>query len=230
MIAPSKLIMLAGRDTKQTKTMAIGFLMAIFMASIASCGKQSYRESPQNNNVSSTEGSSNGSVDNTDNTTSNLEPDLNPPLTFSFNIKGSGGYTTPAIDTDNVLKVRIISGPSEKISIPGYSNFTANYGCVSYKITVAGRSTVTSILSVSGFNGLCKESSDNQVIDFSNRLGQGHNSVEISVSEARYDFYCQLYMAGWVWGDMNMFCPLRTVYQNHTVTGSLEIQVNGTSL
>lgn len=165
-------------------------------------------------------------------------PAFMPAYTFSFSMTGSNGaaptYTASGINTDNVLKIRVNSGPASNLTVPNlYSNFTANYSCISYTISVLGRTVVTQTLSVPNGDphfSQCPGAPQNQVIDFSDRLSPGHGPVSVQVTAARYDFYCQLWFRGWVPGDYYMYCPMRTVYQNHTVTGSLDIQVNGTTL
>ncbi len=168
-------------------------------------------------------------------------PPFDSAYTFSFSVTGANGtaptYTTGAINTDNILVVRINAGPAGQLSVPGfYSNFTANYNCVSYNVTVGGRTVTTQTLAPQGSNSSytasnqCPGAPSSQVINFSDRLSPGHGNMFVQVSNARYDFYCELYFQGMLSGQYNMYCPLRTVYQTHTVTGSLDIQVNGTSL
>ena len=160
-----------------------------------------------------------------------------PAYSESFNrMTGVGGanptYTTQAVQTDSILKVKITAGPAGNLSLPGstYSNFTANYSCISFAVTVLGKTVTTQTLAVNGGGPLCPGAPESQVIDFSSRLTANHPPVTVSVSGARYDFYCGLWYNGFVLGTYNMYCPLRTVYQNHTVSGMLDIQTNGTSL
>jgi hypothetical protein len=164
-----------------------------------------------------------------------------PPITYTFSITGSGGvtptFTTPSVDTDSVLKIRVRSGIAGPISVPG-SNFTANYGCITYNVTVLGRTVQVGPLAVNGGSVACQGASDNQVINFSDRLSPGHNVVTVQVSNPKYDFYyigCISYP--WLYNaypygnySCNLYYPLYNVYKNHTVTGSLDIQVNGTTL
>ena len=157
---------------------------------------------------------------------------LDPALSYSFSLDGTGGnvtsYQTPTFNTDTILKVRITGGPAGPITVPN-SNFSMNYYCVGYTVTVLGQTVATKPLAVNGGNpSLCPDTQ--QVIDFSSRLIPGHGPVSISVTAPRYDYYCELYWNGMISGTPQMYCPLHTVYKTHTVTGQLDVQVNGTTL
>jgi hypothetical protein len=59
--------------------------------------------------------------------------------------------------------------------------------------------------------------------------------MKVTVSDARYDFYCvACYAYPWLynaqWYGCNNYCPVRPLYKNHSASGTLSIQVNGTSL
>lgn len=180
-------------------------------------------------------GSDNGNNNNGGNDNSN---NLQTPLKFRFNITGVGGtqpqMRTPEFNTDALLRIKVIPGPAGQISIPGgtYSNFNAPYSCVSYTITVNGESMVTQPLSQEGPNFFCPNARPYQVLDFSSRLTRGHGPLKIKVSNARYDYYCRLWYAGYMpWTPSTLYCnDLYTVYKTHTVTGKLEVQINGTYL
>jgi hypothetical protein len=159
-----------------------------------------------------------------------------PPLAYDFTISGAGGskptYTSPAIQTDSILKVRVTAGPAGQLSASNvaYSNFSSTYGCISYTVEAIGQQVQTKALNVGySYGNVCGAAAADHVIDFSGRLTPGHGAVNLKVTAARYSFYCELLAAGWVYGSYSMFCPLHTVYKNHTVTGRLEVQVNGTS-
>lgn len=154
---------------------------------------------------------------------------------FSFQVTGQGAYTTGAINTDNLLVIKVNAGPAGQISVPGlYSNFTANYNCVSYNITVGGRTVTTQTLKVPNATqswytvDQCPNAPSSQIINFSDRASPGHGDMFVTVSNARYDFYCELFYQGLISGTANMYCPLRTAYQTHTLTGTIDVQVNGT--
>jgi hypothetical protein len=72
------------------------------------------------------------------------------------------------------------------------------------------------------------QSPHSEIIDFSGQLSPGHGAIPIEVKEARYDFYCAYYYSwGYTYSPYNNWCPLKSVYRSHTVTGEIEIQVNG---
>jgi len=161
-----------------------------------------------------------------------------PAYTYSFSVTGADGnnpsYQAPAVETDNLLRVRISAGPGEKVSIPQYSNFVGQYDCVQYKVEALGRAQWTPILSLSGAgNPYCPGSVSFADLDFSSRLGSGHNSVNVNVTAVRSDYYCKLYFGGYMphltreWAIAN-YCPVSSVYRTHVVTGKMQVQVNGT--
>lgn len=117
-----------------------------------------------------------------------------------------------------------------------------------------GESKVTKVLSVPGAdNSLCPDAPSNETFDFSSRLGS-QSGIKIRVSEARYDLYCQIwwrhyheyyqaalysypmYAHQWATSYANdnagMYysacsADLKLVNKLHTVSGSIDIQVNG---
>jgi hypothetical protein len=124
--------------------------------------------------------------------------------------------------------------------IPG-SNMSATYGCVSYNVTVSmtgGSQTLsTGTLAVGGGNSICPNAPTSTILDFSNRLTTGHGNITVSIAATGYDFYCQSCLSyPWMFNaypygyySCNMYCPLHTVYMNHGVTGTMDVQVNGTT-
>jgi hypothetical protein len=208
------------------------------VALINACGGQPFQEpqSPPSSPPNTSGGSSGNGGGN-----SGSPSQFTPAITFSFSVTGSGGalpaYTTPVINTDNILKIKITPGLSDRISIPTYSNFTANYECVTYTVTALGKSVTTEVLCPSQ-----PDKPSSQIIDFSDRLGPGHGPVTVTVDRVRYDFYCLLWTQcqlepfnptcyySFYPAAYSFYCPLRTTYRNHTVTGNLAIQVNGSSL
>ncbi len=164
-----------------------------------------------------------------------------PSVTYGFTLTGTGGThpseTLPPVVTDNMLKVKIIAGAAGPISIANGSTqgsgYTATYACVSYKITVGGKSIQSEMLSVNGGSQVCPNAPSEQVIDFSDRLGGGHNnSMSITVSGALYDFACEwLIQNPWwplpaLYGGCNSNIPLKPIFKNHVVSGSLDVQIN----
>ena len=165
-----------------------------------------------------------------------------PAYTYDFNMTGEGGsaptFTSPAVDTDNLLIVRVSAKPAGQIASTTYSNFSGSYVCVQYEVTALGKTLSTGVLStVLGGGPNCPGAPTYADLNFSDRLGAGHNSVNIQVTKIYYDFYCS--WAKWVnsspytvyqYGYQNesFYCPVKTVYKTHTVNGKLQIKVNGT--
>lgn len=116
------------------------------------------------------------------------------------------------------------------MTVPGYG-FSANYGCVNFKITVEGQTVVTNTLSTGlGSDSDCSGAATSQTIDFSSRMTTGHGPVTVTVTSNDYDFDCMSCRTyPWLYGYYcNNYCPMDLVYKNHTVNGTLSIQVNGT--
>lgn len=175
-------------------------------------------------------------------------PQNTSTITASFSLNGVNGVVTAydtrndsiQIVTDNLLQVRIRAGQAGPLTLPnGNTPFTANYSCVSYLVTVNGRSVRTQPLLANGQpSPYCPDGVPEQTIDFSDRVSPGSGTLYVRVTEPRYDFYCQLWIAcqpfpyyagcaGFGPNYQNLYCPTRVVYQTHTVTGDLDILTNG---
>jgi hypothetical protein len=233
------------------KNIIPAFTLAATLAVVAAgCGGQAYRAGEDGNDSRApssqggglfpgSPGSGTGGTGGTGDPIPPGTPDFTPTLTDSSYITGASGtrpsYTTGTINTDSIIKVRITAGPAGQVSIPSgtYSNYSASYYCVKYNVTVLGQTVTTNALSVNGGGALCPQAADNQVIDFSSRLIPGHGPVTVRVSSARYDYYCQLLMMGYIspyyW---QTYCStsLYPLYQTHTATFTLDIQTNGAPL
>lgn len=227
-----------------------GFTAFIALSAIllTSCGGTSYKEPSSASSTQSQSSYTSGGTTSSGNTTGTTGStgstgtsgsDQYPAITTSFTLTGSNG-TTPnysfTVATDNLLRVKVTAGAATNV-IPG-SNFSATYSCVSYNVTALGQTLSTGTLSVNGGNSICPNAPTNKTLDFSSRLTSGHQSVTVTIQATGYDFYCQSCLTyPWLFNaypygyySCNMYCPLHTVYQNHGVTGSMDIQVNGTSL
>lgn len=174
-----------------------------------------------------------------------------PAPNTNFQVTGFGG-TQPnqqipqngsTLPTDSILRVRVHSGPGGPLAIPQYSNFQATYYCASYTVTALqqdvngnlvqmGAPKTTQLLSVNGGSTACYGAPTEQILDFSDRLYSGHGNIAIQVAAAAYDYYCVLYsqLSYIMPGGVYLYCPQHSVYKNHTVTGSVDIQTNGYSL
>jgi len=157
-----------------------------------------------------------------------------PPISHSFEITGSGTASF-TVDTDNVLKVRIKPDTAGLVSGSG---FTAVYSCIKYTVTVIGKSVPTEVLQVGGGGLNCPTAKTEQIINFSDRLGTGHNSVTITVSAVKTDFkYNNCLQSPWLYSaypygyySCDLYKPLTNLYTTHVATGVIDIQVNGTDL
>lgn len=225
-------------------------LNLVSVLSIAGCGGAPYQErnavSQQSNSSTGSNGSGSSNWGGSDNNGSDddstpVDPgNTLPPITSSFTVTGAQGQTPShefTVTTDNLLKVKVIAGPASQATIPG-SNFSASYNCVRFRVTVLGQSTDTGLLSVGNGGYACQGSPSEKTLDFSSRLTAGHGAVTIKIEATGYDFYwqgCSSYP--WLYGaypygpySCNNYYPTYTVFKNHTVTGTLSVQVNGTSL
>lgn len=181
-----------------------------------------------------------------------------PGQEYSFEVYGeSPVIVTPEVTTDNLLQVQVKAGNSGRIlqnSVP--SNFSAQYGCATFKVIleidsgsgwVKTAEKTTSPLNAAGTSG-CTGGLSSQVINFSNYLLSGEKRVRFRVEAMQTDFYCILYTkcvnaiqqngyvssdCTWMAGQTNMsqyVCPLKSIYTVHSVTGSIKMQVNGSTL
>jgi hypothetical protein len=177
---------------------------------------------------------------------------------FSFEVYGENpSIVTAELTTDNLLQARITAqSGGRNLGTNQYTNFSAQYNCATFKVVLeidngSGWSQVaqqtTSPLKVPGTSG-CTGSKDSQTINFSSYLFPGDKRARFKIQAMRSDFYCQLYTGcvnfiqrygyvssdcTWMAGQTNMqqyVCPLKDIYQYHTVNGTVEMQVNGTSL
>ena len=189
-------------------------------------------------------------------TTTSVTNSQYPPQDFSFSITGQGGATpsystlsdngTP-FTTDNLLKVTVTPQAAGELTFPStsatqYSAFTASYNCITYTVSIYDstnallQSQTTQTLALTAGNSGCSSAPTSQTLDFSSTVVSGrHNGLYAVVKANNYDFYCQywysLYYAygtssPW-YADYSSFCPMRAVYQTHTVNGSLSVITNG---
>ena len=170
-----------------------------------------------------------------------------PAVTDNFSMVAyAGTHISAPLMTDNLFQVQVTAGAAGPIAAGGtYSNFVANYNCISFRLTlqfqnasgtwVNGQSVTTSPLSVNGASDpyACPNAVATQTIDFSSQLTAGHGQVRVVVDHASNDWYCVLMAEGYISSAYyNTYCStsLYPVYQTHTVTGTLGLQVDGTSL
>ncbi len=223
----------------------------------AGCADQSYRTVAGNagstytggNNYAPVSGTTTTSADTSSTTDTTPTTSNNPTVTASFSMQGvnsaqpswsSQGHLS--ISTDNLLKITIRAGEAGPLTLSnGTQNvFTANYSCVSYLVTVNGRSVRTKPLLAGGVaSSYCPTGVTDQTIDFSDRLSAGGDAPVITISDPRYDFYCQIWYGcqtypnmyysqcqGFTYNYYNLYCPNKAVFKNHTVTGDMDIETN----
>jgi len=215
---------------------------------LSACGSQSYRDlsSVQDPGMIPYE----ADMDPTDTATPTPTPSpvataSAPPIATSFQIVGhletqaDSKVTLTAPATDNILVVRITAGPSGGTLTP--TNFPATYGCATYRVTAIGKVVTTPVLSVGDFHPNCPTAPNSTVISFSDRLGSGHESVDIKIdnvmTDARFSHCMWNPMAYWpnscigLWPyklALNYDARMNGFTGAHIATGTIEIQVNGT--
>ncbi len=251
----------------------------VALASLASaCGGQAYREAQPvdpNPNPGPEDtynwGGGGGSNTGGSGSTTPTDPNALPAYSVDFTLRGRGGistdtnntgyidtsvapyvFTTSSVETDNLLKVKVTALPGSPItSSTGGSNFTANYGCVKYTVKVNNTVRQTQFLRVGTMpNAMCPNAPESEVLDFSSILAAGHHTLSVSVTEARYDFYCQMFQPQIIncgtnpYTYYNSYCNFQPstwwmnnyctngygTWKTHNVNGRLQVQVNGTTL
>jgi hypothetical protein len=209
------------------------------IALLTGCGGTPYQSSTTTTTStgSTSTTTSTGTSTTTSSDGSTTTTDTAPDISTSFSLNGPGGTTTSystTVNTDNTLNVEIIAGGAGQMSLSGYSNYEATYGCISYEVSALGTTQQTGTLAVSSnydvsFN--CYGAPTSTVLDFSSSLSPGHGDITVTVTPVGYDFYCQYCedypsLFGYA---CSGYCPLHSIYKSHTVTGTMVIQVDGTA-
>lgn len=211
--------------------------LTILAVLAAGCGAQPYQESVQGGVGNIPSSILPTAPDTGSGTNTGTVEALYPTYTGSFAITGSGGAQptyTATINTDTVLKIRIKAGLAGKNT---GSNFSANYGCVTYTVKVMGETVATKVLSPGGTDSVCPGAPTEEVIDFSHRLVPGHGAVAIEISSPQTNFQCRdCYANPWNYYaypygpySCNLYCPVRNALSMHVATGTLEVETNNTS-
>jgi hypothetical protein len=227
-------------------------------ATLSACGGNAVQRTPDpgttggsfggtNGGTTGSTGGTNGGI--TGGTTGgNNGGGFDPAASFSFEVTGGSraenNYVTPTIYTDTKLRVRVNAGAAGAIRpINGnYSNYSAAYSCVSYKIEVQGRMFLTGYLNVPGSTADCGSGgATSQILDLSSFLTPGLGGFTIKVMAHQYDAYYQgclwnpylygvnPYQYNWAESCRSMYFK-HSVYQTHTVNGSIDVEVNGSML
>jgi hypothetical protein len=166
------------------------------------------------------------------------DPTFVPTVSASFSIQGYSGTasvaTLPAVNTDNLLRLRVIPLQTEQVSNTGYS---PPIQCVDFLVTVSGLGSPirTKLVTFAPNGAPCPGAYQNQfvqgyhgdIVDFSSRLTPGHGPLSITISQVRSTWNCQWWYQGYVYGPYNGVCPAQALYTNHKVTASVEVMTNG---
>ena len=103
----------------KTNKLPLMSLAAIVAISLSACGKtnrdstSTSTEASISNQCCTTMTSTWTNTNTSTSTSTNTNVSLDPPLSFSFTLNGNQNAVTPAIPTDNVLKVQFIPGNTQ---------------------------------------------------------------------------------------------------------------------
>lgn len=158
----------------------------------------------------------------------------------------NGGISTPYVSaplsTDNKLVIQAtLAAATQNQNTPVYTNYTANYGCATLRISllieqngtyVQLASVDTNRLAAANTPG-CAGSVTSQIIDWSSYMYAGHGNVKITVAAITSNVNCVqsvLYPYNYPWNYAAVCAnnPMQSIYQYHVVNGNLQVQVNGT--
>ncbi len=237
---------------KKHSKIYLAFAAAVAAAALTGCGGEAAHRSIDPPTTGGTTGGITGGITGgvtggttggttggiTGGTTGGTTGGFDPAASFTFEVTGANGlepaYTTPSIYTDTKLRVRVNAGAAGRIRTTSgsYSNYSASYSCVSYRLRVQGRTFNTGYLTVPGAGVDCGTGGQtSQILDMSSFLTPGLGAFTIEVSAQYYSAYYEeclknpvpyMYNCGRYWQ--------YPVYQTHTVTGSIDVEVNGSSL
>jgi hypothetical protein len=138
-------------------------------------------------------------------TSTNTSTVQDPPLSFSFNLAGNQNAITPAIQTDNVLKVKFVVGATQGNSYHSASELAVNVGYNSQSF--GARFTSSSYT-----YGQVGETSN--VIDLSSLIQPG-SGVQITISNPQNDFYCTYAPNPFYYFDGTQYVPTNPLYNSY---------------
>jgi hypothetical protein len=207
--------------------------LPVTLAALSGCGGKSYTRAEER--VASISDPTTPAPSPTPTPTPSPSPSpspTNPPYTFTFQLNSANGftYTTPAIPgADSILRVTVRPQSGTTNTLPGYEQYNFNAGCFDYKVAFSGSVRQAPVMRLeSGNTWLCPQAPTRATTDFSSLLG-GSAGAQITVSNPRYDLYCQWwYQLSLDPTQYNAMCPMKSVYQNHQVTAQICVQTNGT--
>jgi hypothetical protein len=225
-------------ENQKAKRFQVALAAAALAVLISGCGQTAYQEAGNNGgnggggntggNGGGGTGGGNTGGGNTGGTNGGTTNSV-PTATYSFKMTGSGNAVTTTggsmnVSTNTLLKVAVSTG--QHYGINGASGYTVGFNCEQFTVTVLGESQTVFVKApnyvnyYTPYNDPCASAQTSATLDFSDRLGPGHNSVTIQVSNAMYD-NCRLYNDPYNGG-----CPMTSVYSTHTVGGQLQVFTN----
>jgi hypothetical protein len=248
----------SGTGNNKKSQAQVALFAALLAATVSACGGSSAQNSidpPIGGTGGGTSGGTSGGI--TGGTTGGTTggstggttgAPFDAAASFSFTVTGGtrpeSVYETPTIHTDTKLRVRVNSGSAGQVRpLDGsYSNYNASYNCVSYTLEIGGRTFQTNYLNAPGSTADCGTSGKptSQILDLSSFLTPGLGGFSIKVRALHYDAYYQgclwdpyrygvnPFQFSWQQSCKSMYFQ-RSVYQTHTVTGSIEVEVNSSA-
>lgn len=173
-----------------------------------------------------------------------------PVLSYEFVALGNATFTTPAISTDNLLRIRFVPGTTQDNAQPPTHNATHQATELSVVLAVNGQEQSPTYTSSNYTYGRVNEQSN--IVDFSSALVPAM-PVTITVKFPKNDFYCT-YLAStcgvlvnsfsnpqwrscggsWIFGDMvntlaNQYPGCRKpVWDLHRWSGKILVQTSNT--
>jgi hypothetical protein len=197
----------------------------------------------------------------------NISEETEEPLVFldetssvteRFSVAGySGEHSFENISTTNILIVTLRAMSYEDRFGSHFAFITAwgeaDYECVQFSLEFEGQYFKTDILAVPGTDhSNCPDAPEAQTIDLSEYFDGTPEDVRLTVTKARYDFFCNVwelaYESFYRWfmleqlvqesetlaksgadaevGHRASNCPLKAVYGTHRIKGLITIQTN----
>jgi hypothetical protein len=234
----------------------IGLALSIVLVTLTACGGQSSATRDRDYVGGNIGGVIDGSGADVGGTVGTVVNTLPPAIKKSFSLTGSNTSYEVTTNSNSTLSVRLKAEDGAKMALTG-SNFTTNYSCASFDVSLLIQNTVTGewtesetvrskTLQVDG-QAPCGNGVAYDDIDFSGSLSPGHGALKIKISAPRYDFLCKMYYACWqtygaqyyAYGtacydlmsqaSYQQVCPSKSVYSTHVVKGAFQIKIDGTS-
>ncbi len=219
------------KNYKLPNMMIAAFIVAV---SLSACGKTN-RAANGTDTAAITSGPgptviTTDTITNTNTSTStNTNVALDPPLSFEFTLTGSQTAVTPAFSTDNVLKVKFVTGNTQGNAFHSASELAV--------VLNTNGTDFTPKYTASNYTyGMVNENSN--VIDMSNYISPGSN-IQITIKNPKSDFYCTYAPTPFYYWDGTQYAPTnphynvypgcrKAVFSNHNWSGKLIVQTSST--